>query len=115
MVETDLTALLEELRAADPYRAHGPVVPCPTCRYPVRRIETQRGGTTLVAPFPLRGDWDRPPAGYTEGPYLWTFPSHVGRAEGAGWKGGAKRFYNPPPTVEGYRYHALDCPGVATG
>ncbi|MEM7788950.1 MAG: hypothetical protein AAF594_14605 [Bacteroidota bacterium] len=118
----ELTALLEDLRRTDAYRADGAIVACPNCGYPVRRIETEADRQVLVAPFPLRGNWDRPVEGYGEDRldgrspdppehiYLWVFPTHIGRAQRGGWTGGARRFDRPPPTVEGYRDHAIDCP-----
>ena len=117
------TLTIADLKERDAYRAHGTLVECAGCGVVVRRIELEDGGTLDVAPWPMRGNWDRPLRGFGEGradgrepdgpdrAVLYTFPSHVGRAQDDGWKGGARRFDRPPATAEGYRDHSFDCPG----
>lgn len=94
----------------------GRLASCEYCGIQVRYLTLEpkkgqeQGDEIAVAPFPLQGNWCRPPAPFEHGAELVTLPLSKRRARSSGWAQGARLFPNPPSTVEGFRPHALDCP-----
>jgi len=102
-------------RQNDPHRHDGDLAVCDRCGYMIRwiAIVTKEGNRSrmCVAPYPLRGNWGRALEGYGEGRKDKKEPEKTGPL----WvlfQGVGHHWRNPPPTVEGYRAHWADCPGV---
>ena len=104
---------LVRARRDDPYRHDGDLATCDGCGVMVRWVETESKdgsrGRMCVAPYPLEGNWGRPLDGYGEGRADGRPPEKTGPLWVV-YRGVARHWRNPPPTVEGYRAHFADCP-----
>ena len=103
-------------RRDDPYRHDGELATCKGCGIMVRWIETEdaegKRGRMCAAPYPLRGNWGRALEGYGEGRLDGKEPEKTGPLWVV-YRGVARYWKNPPPTVEGYRVHWADCPNAS--